>query len=96
MNSLYIRNLQNRFNIVSRCSDGERYSIRDDKGYWVTQNGEKLYPNQFNFKHLVNTIKKIERECYQCYLVPDQFKIYRLLKEEYKSRIENLVNLEER
>lgn len=96
MNSNYIRACQESFDIISRSINGDIYSIRDNKGYWISQNGEKLYPNQFKFRHLVNTIKKIERECYQCYLIPDQFKIYRLLKEEYKLRIENLVNLEER
>ena len=96
MNNDYIRAYQDSFDIISRGLDGEIYSIRDNKGYWISRNGEKKYPNQFKYGHLINTIKKIERECYECYLDPNQFKIYRLLKEEYRLRIENLINLERR
>lgn len=54
----YIMACQKSFNIISKSHDGEIYSIRDDKGYWISKNGTKRYPNQFDYGHLVNTIKK--------------------------------------
>lgn len=90
----YVETIQNRFDIRSRGKDGEEYSIKDNKGYWISQNGERKYPNQFDYSHLVNTLKKIERKCYEHYLCPEYFRIYRLLKEEYRLRITNNDHLE--
>lgn len=41
MNNDYIRAYQDSFDIISRGLDGEIYSIRDNKGYWISRNGEK-------------------------------------------------------
>lgn len=94
MEDTYLETIRERFNIYSTGSNGERYNIRQDKGYWISQNGKKLYPNEFDYNHLTNTIKKIEREAYDHYILPESFRIYRLLKEELALRIENDQNLD--
>lgn len=94
----YYESARNNFDIrsVRRFKDGniEEYSIRQNKGYWVSQNGRKLFPNEFDYTHLINTIKKIERRAYEAYVWPEEFKIYRLLKEELRLRIKNNENLD--
>lgn len=85
---------QERFDIRAVSDDGEYYSIRDNKGYWVSQDGTKRYPSQFKFSHLVNTIKLIERRAYDHYVMPEDFKIYNLLKMEYSLRLKNVEKLD--
>lgn len=96
--SNYYDSLRDRFDMRSRIrmKDGssEEYSIRQNKGYWVSQNGRKLFPNEFDYTHLINTIKKIERKAYEAYIWPEEFRIYRLLREELRLRIENNENLD--
>lgn len=58
------------FDITSICNDGEIYSILDNKGYWVSKDGTKRYPNQFDYKHLVNTVRMIERKAAKYYVDP--------------------------
>lgn len=74
------------FNIMSLGNDGEVYSILDNKGYWISKDGVKRFPNQFEYKHLVNTIRMIERKAAKNYVDPQAFKIYNLLKLELKIR----------
>ena len=94
MDDNYIVISQSSFDIGFRGRDGEIYNIRQNKGYWISKDGQKLYPNEFDYNHLVNTIKKIDREAYACYVLPESFKIYNLLKLELKLRIENSQNLD--
>lgn len=37
------------------------YSTLTNREYWVTQDGRKLYPDQFESGHLVNTLKMLQR-----------------------------------
>lgn len=41
----------------------EKYSFKDNKDYWVTNSGEKIYPCQMSTGHIKSTIKLIEGNC---------------------------------
>ena len=74
------------FDITSIGKNGKVYSIHDEKGYWISKDGSKRYPNQFDYKHLINTIRMIERKIAPYGIEPSAFKIYNLLKMELKLR----------
>lgn len=63
-----------------------RYSFMDNKDYWVTAGGKKIYPRQMDSSHIEHTIKMIERSCIKNNLNPADYKIYNLLVKELKSR----------
>lgn len=78
--------IDNEFDISSIGKDIELYSLFDNKGYWISKDGTKRYPNQFEYKHLVNTIRMIEKKATKYNVDPQSFKIYNLLKLELKLR----------
>jgi CRISPR/Cas system-associated endonuclease Cas1 len=38
-----------------------QFSVNTNREYWVTQDGRKLYPDQMESSHLVNTLKMLQR-----------------------------------
>jgi hypothetical protein len=47
------------------------------KSYWRTQNGEMLFPQEFETKHLNNTIKWIEKNALHFFSIDNDTKIKR-------------------
>lgn len=64
----------------------EKYSIKDNKDYWVTKDGKKVYPKYMKDSHILNTIKMIEKSCVNAKYNPKDFKIYNLLVKELVDR----------
>lgn len=67
-------------------TEREKYSIKDNKDYWVTRAGQKIYPHEMKESHIRNTITLIKRNCSNSGLNPTDYKIYNLLVEELNKR----------
>lgn len=64
----------------------EKYSFKDNKDYWVTREGNKIYPHQMDTNHIKGTIRMIEKNCNRRNLKSTDYKIYNLLVDELTRR----------